>query len=128
MRLLLDTHALLWWHEASSNLSQPALQALRDPSNTVYVSVVNVWEAQIKHQLGKLTLQGPIREMVERQNRVNGFGLLTVRAEHVYRLDTMGTHHKDPFDRLLVAQALHEDLVLVSKDEKLTPYAAPLLW
>lgn len=128
MRLLLDTHALLWWHEDGPDLSRRALEAIRDPANTVYLSVVNVWEAQIKHQLGKLTLRDPLREIVSQQHRVNGFGLLSVRADHVYRLDTMATHHKDPFDRLLVAQALHEDLVLVSKDKKLTPYAATLLW
>ena len=128
MRVLLDTHALLWWHEGSPDLSQRALDAVRDPANTVYLSVVNVWEAQIKHQLGKLTLQSSLREIVRQQHRINGFGLLSVRVDHVYRLDTMPMHHRDPFDRLLVAQALSEDLVLVSKDEKLTPYAATILW
>ncbi len=128
MNLLLDTHALLWWHEAAPSLSKPAFDALNDPGNTVYFSVVNIWEAQIKQQLGKLTVTDPLPKLVNQQHQVNGFGLLSVRVEHVYELDTLPLHHKDPFDRLLIAQAIHEGLTLVSRDPEMKPYGVSLLW
>ena len=128
MRLLLDTHALLWWHESHPNLSKTAAAALDDPDNIVYFSVVNIWEAQIKAQLGKLTLHDPLPAVVDQQHRVNGFGLLAIHVEHVYRLEGLAPHHRDPFDRLLIAQALHEGLTLVTRDRVLSSYAAPILW
>ena len=128
MRLLLDTHTLLWWHESHPNLSKRAADALTDPSNAVYFSVINIWEAQIKASLGKLTLRDPLPDVVDRQHRINGFGLLAVHAQHVYRLEGLATHHKDPFDRLLIAQALHEGLTLVTGDGVLSRYAVPVLW
>src|SRR5690606_4696391 len=97
MRLLLDTHTLLWWHEGAPKLSDAASAALSDPANTVYFSAVNVWEIQIKRHLGKLDLADPLPDLVDRQHRVNGFGLLAVRVDHIYRLDTLPPHHRDPF-------------------------------
>ena len=128
MRLLLDTHALLWWHEAAPDLSRAAFDALNDPANTVYFSVVNIWEAQIKQSLGKLTISDPLPDLVNQQHRINGFGLLAVHVEHIYRLDGLASHHKDPFDRLLIAQALHEGLTLVTRDKDIAKYSIPLLW
>jgi PIN domain nuclease of toxin-antitoxin system len=128
MRLLLDTHALLWWHEGATELSEAATAALSDPTNTVYLSAVNVWEIQIKRHLGKLHLTGTLPDLVDQQHRVNGFGLLAVRVEHIYRLDTLPYHHRDPFDRLLVAQALEEDLTLLTRDEDVASYDVPIHW
>jgi PIN domain nuclease of toxin-antitoxin system len=128
MRLLLDTHALLWWHEGASELSGAATAALSDPTNTVYFSAVNVWEIQIKRHLGKLHLSTPLPQLVDRQHRVNGFGVLAVRVEHIYRLDTLPLHHRDPFDRLLVAQALEEDLTLLTRDAVVASYDVPVHW
>ena len=128
MNLLLDTHALIWWHERNPRLSSSALAALSDPANAVFFSVVNLWEAQIKHALGKMDLPETLPEIVQRQHGINGFGLLSVQAVHVYQLNGLPPHHKDPFDRLLVAQALHEGLTLVSRDSVMAAYPAPLLW
>ena len=128
MRLLLDTHTLLWWHEAHPDLSQPAFAVLTDPGNTVYFSVVNIWEAQIKQYLGKLTIRDPLPDVVKQQHQVNGFGLLAVHIEHVYRLEGLASHHKDLFDRLLIAQALQEGLTLVTRDKAIARYTVPVLW
>ena len=109
-------------------LSSPALAALSDPANAVFFSAVNLWEAQIKHALGKMDLPDTLPEIVQRQHEINGFGLLSVHAVHVYQLDRLPSHHRDPFDRLLIAQALHEGLTLVSRDSVMADYPAPLLW
>jgi PIN domain nuclease of toxin-antitoxin system len=90
--------------------------------------VVNLWEAQIKHALGKMDLPDPLPEIVRQQHQINGFGLLTVLADHVYQLDRLATHHKDPFDRLLIAQAVHEGLTLVTQDKAIKKYAVAHLW
>lgn len=128
MRLLLDTHTLLWWDGTSSLLSDAARNALKDGSNTVFMSVVNAWEMQIKTQLRKLTLHKPLADIINEQRINNGFELLDVELSHVLALDSLPFHHKDPFDRLLIAQARHENLTLVSNDGRFSPYSVKLLW
>ena len=105
MRLLLDTHVLLWWHQAPHRLSVTAYHAIGDLDNEIFLSVVNGWEIQIKAQLGKLTLSKPLNAIVDQEQATNDFGLLSVTMAHVYALDRFPLHHRDPFDRLLVAQA-----------------------
>ena len=104
MRLLLDTHALLWWHEDSDRLSKPASEAIREPGSAVFLSVVNAWEMQIKTQLGKLSITGSVADVIRSEVASNGFRILPVTLDHVYGLGQLPLHHKDPFDRLLVAQ------------------------
>ncbi len=128
MRLLLDTHVLLWWRHQPNRLSDPAYSAISDVGNDVCLSVVNGWEIQIKAQLGKLTLSQPLSTILQQEQAANGFRLLPVTIDHVYALDRFPLHHRDPFDRLLVAQADHEDLTLVTHDPKLSAYAISLLW
>ena len=128
MRLLLDTGVLIWWDSASSKLSQKAGSALRDASNDVFVSVVNAWEMQIKAQIGKLEQNKPWQDVLADQIQVNGFRLLRVELAHVAALDRLPLHHRDPFDRLLIAQAIHENLTLVSSDPKFSAYPVSLLW
>ena len=128
MRLLLDTHTLIWWHQDHTKLSKSAFEAIRDPDNAVLLSVVNAWEMQIKTQLGKLSVGGPVADMIRREIIDNGFHVLPVTLAHVYGLEALPLHHKDPFDRLLIAQAQHEGLTLVSRDEHLGRYAVPRLW
>ena len=107
MKLLLDTHTFIWWAAESSRLSARALKTLQSPDYDVLLSVVSIWEIQIKLQLGKMSLPlpMPLREIVENQQRINDVQLLHVSAEHVYALNELPPHHKDPFDRLLLAQA-----------------------
>jgi PIN domain nuclease of toxin-antitoxin system len=128
MRLLLDTHVMLWWHDQPVRLTEAAYSAISDPSNDVFLSVVNGWEIQIKAQLDKLTLPKPLRVLFHEEQATNGFGLLPVTLEHVYTLDSLPLHHRDPFDRLLIAQAHREGLTLVTHDPKFAAYSVSLLW
>ncbi len=128
MRILLDTHALLWWDDDPTKLSDTARAAIEEETNTVFISVVNAWEIQIKVQLGKLGLTKPLSDIIQTQQATNGFELLPVGLSHVFALDRLPFHHKDPFDRLLIAQAIHEDLTLISNDARFSRYPATVLW
>jgi PIN domain nuclease of toxin-antitoxin system len=128
MRLLLDTHVLLWWHDQPARLTDTAYGAMNDLGNDVFISVVNGWEIQIKAQLGKLTLSKPLSVILQEEQATNGFRLLPVTMDHVYALDSFPLHHRDPFDRLLIAQAHQEGLTLVTHDSKLSAYSVSLLW
>ena len=128
MRLLLDTHVLLWWHDQPARLTATAYSAIKDLGNAVFLSVVNGWEIQIKAQLGKLTLPKPLRVLLQEEQATNGFRLLPVTLEHVYALDSFPLYHRDPFDRLLIAQAHQEGLILVTHDPQFSAYSVPLLW
>jgi PIN domain nuclease of toxin-antitoxin system len=127
MKLLLDTHVLLWWHSEPSRLSESANNAISDLDNEIFLSVVNAREVQIKVQLGKLTLSKPLNVILDQEQATNNFRLLPVAA-HVLALDLFPLHHRDPFDRLLVAQAHQEEMTLVTHDPKLSAYSVPLLW
>jgi len=103
MRLLLDTHALLWWHDQPVRLTETAYGAISDLGNDVWLSVVNGWEIQIKVQLGKLTLPKPLPVLLQEEQAMNGFRVLPVILEHIYALDSFPLHHRDPSDRRLTA-------------------------
>ncbi len=102
--------------------------AISDLGNDVWLSVVNGWEIQIKVQLGKLTLSKPLRDLLQEEQAMNGFRVLPVTLEHVYALDSLPLHHRDPFDRLLIAQAHQEGLTVVTHDPKFSAYSIPVLW
>ena len=128
MKLLLDTHVLLWWHNEPARLSETAHNAISDFDNEVFLSVVSGWEIQIKAQLGKLRLSKSLNTILEQEQSTNAFRLLPVTMVHVFALDLFPLHHRDPFDRLLIAQAHQEEMTLVTHDPKLTAYAVFLLW
>ena len=128
MRLLLDTHTFLWWDGEPSKLSARALAACQEPANTLVLSTASAWEMQIKQQLGKLKLSLSLREIITAQQQSNGLEVLPIQLEHVLRLEALPAHHKDPFDRLLNAQAVAEDMPLVSADPNLAQYPVQLLW
>ena len=128
MRLLLDTHAFIWWASQSAKLPAAVRAECSDPANTLLLSVISVWEMQIKIQLGKLKVSRPLPDLVEHHMRVNGMQILPVSLEHVLALETLPAYHKDPFDRLLIAQATVEDLFLVSGDPVFSSYQIKLLW
>jgi PIN domain nuclease of toxin-antitoxin system len=127
MRLLLDTHVFIWWADAPERLTSNALAALEDDTNDLILSVVSLWEIQIKIQLGKLKLARPLKELVESQQATNGLQLLPIELPHVLALAALPLHHKDPFDRMLIAQSMVEDLTLITADDKLAAYPAKLL-
>jgi len=128
VRALLDTHAFIWWANADPSLSSAARNAISDPTNEIYLSSATTWEMAIKIAIGKLTLSLPLDGVVQFQVQQYGFIPLLVEYEHTYRVRTLPLHHNDPFDRLLIAQAMVENLVLLTCDPKFVPYGVPTLW
>jgi PIN domain nuclease of toxin-antitoxin system len=124
MRLLLDTHVFLWWLRDDRKLSTDARGAITDSRSVVHVSAATVWEASIKEQLGRLDAGGA--DLVE-EITANGFVELPIAARHARRSASLPLHHRDPFDRMLVAQAELESLTLVTHDRPLTCYGVRLL-
>ncbi|CAK8717324.1 PIN domain-containing protein [Candidatus Electrothrix aarhusensis] len=122
MKLLLDTHIFLWLSSEPEKLSATAFDACRDPQNQLHLSLVSPWEIQIKQQLGKLRLQATLSELIEMQISRNGLSILPIELDHIYALNQLPRHHNDPFDRLLIAQALVESMVLVTIDRKISSY------
>ena len=127
MNLLLDTHVFIWWAAEPQKLPVPILSALQNHDNTLVLSVVSIWELQMKTQLGRLTLPLPAREFVAVQCASSGIGALPIFERHVWSLERLPFLHKDPFDRLLAAQALTEGYTLVTSDRLLAQYQVPLL-
>lgn len=123
MKLLLDTHVVLWWLASPEALAPAALKAIESPTNEVYVSAASLWEMSIKQHLGKLRLPGNPVDVLASM----GFTLLDIRAEHGWRAGDLPAHHKDPFDRMLVAQADIESMVLVTRDTHISKYGIPVL-
>ena len=128
MKLLLDTHTFIWWDMAPQQLGPQAKPACFDSANELVLSVASVWEMQIKVMLGKLTLRKPLRQLVTDQVQQNGLIVLPVNLEHALRLDSLPSHHKDPFDRLIVAQALVEGWPVVSHDPAVAQYPVTVIW
>jgi PIN domain nuclease of toxin-antitoxin system len=115
-RLLLDTHAFLWWITDDARLSTRARTTIANRKAECFLSLASCWEMAIKVSLGKLTLAAPVEQFVPEQLSVNGFALLRIEFAHVARVERLPFHHRDPFDRLLVAQAIIEDMAIVSAD------------
>ena len=128
MRLLLDTHTFLWWVEDAPYLSKKARQALANPDNECLLSLVSCWEMAIKLSLGKLKLAGVIERFIPEQLAANGFRQLAIDFRHVARVATLPFHHRDPFDRLLAAQAKEEKLAIVSADAVFQKYGVKRIW
>jgi PIN domain nuclease of toxin-antitoxin system len=125
--LLLDTHTFIWWDSDPSRLSPPALAALLNPANEMWLSVSSVWEMVIKSQLGKLVLRLPLVDIVTQQQK-NGLQILPVNLEHTLAVEGLPGVHKDPFDRILVAQASVEGAELVTADPVFAKYPVHVLW
>ena len=128
MRLLLDTHVWLWMALDDQRLQQPVRDALIEAPNDVFVSAASIWEMAIKFAVGKLTLPMPLPDFVAAQSAPDVAQLLSIDAEHALAVANLPTHHRDPFDRMLVAQARYERMTLVTADEALRAYGVPLLW
>ena len=123
-QILVDTHALLWWLADDDALSADAHDAIADPANEPLVSVATVWELAIKLRLGKLEAPDSLPETVVEQ----GFLWLGIAPDHAWGVTTLPDHHRDPFDRLLVSQAISERVPIVSADEQLAPYEVEIIW
>lgn len=124
MKILVDTHVFLWLMTEPERLVPTVRSACQDEANQLVLSVVSLWEMQIKVGLGKLTLHLPLRQILDEQIHRGAFELLPVLAEHVLELDSLPAHHQDPFDRLLIAQAIAEGMRLASQDSKVASYSS----
>jgi len=127
MRVLLDTQIFIWWDSESDKLPVGLLQICEDEGNTLVVSTASVWEIQIKAQLGKLDLNRPLPQIIREQQDENRIEILPVEVAHVFGLQDLPNHHKDPFDRLLIAQAIVEGLPVLSVDAVFERYPIQVL-
>jgi len=122
MRLLLDTHVFLWYISIDPRLPATFQSAIREPSNDVYLSAVSIWEAVVKHALGKLPLPAPPSDYLPRQREAHGIAALPIDEEAMRHLAGLPAIHRDPFDRMLVAQALQYGLTIVAVDSEVAAY------
>ena len=127
MRVLLDTHTLLWWLDGGKKLSQRARQTIQGQETSVLVSAASAWEIAIKSQMGKLEA-GPLIADFGKELEQEGFEELAISAEHAIRAGLLRGRHKDPFDRMLAAQAQAENLAIVSNDQSFDNYAVRRIW
>ena len=128
MRVLLDTHAFLWLVTDDPKLSPRAKEIFLDAGSELLLSAVSGFEIAVKYSLGKLALAEPPREFIDHRVHNNALTPLPIALAHTYRLSHLPFHHRDPFDRLLVAQALEEDIPLLSADEMLSRYGVERIW
>ena len=128
VRLLLDTHALLWWLDGDRSLSRKARTAIADEDNVIVVSAASAWEITTKARLGKLPGAAAVAEDVVGSVSSQGFSSLDITMRHAQRAGRLPGTHRDPFDRMLIAQAQLEDLTLVSNDGVFDAYGVSRLW
>ena len=128
MNLLLDTHTFLWFIAGSSNLSKKARTLIEDADNQIFLSSASLWEIAIKISLGKLKLVDSFETFIPQQLEVNGIEMLNIAIGHTAVVAQLPFHHRDPFDRLLIAQAVAEEMPIVSGDEEFDKYEITRLW
>lgn len=128
MRLLLDTHAFLWAIAEQSRLSDRVRGWLEDGNNEAWVSIASIWEIAIKAGLGRLRLPSDLGGFLATQLVVSSFQVLPIALEHAVAVRDLPLHHRDPFDRLLIAQSRAEGLALVSRDARLKAYEVDVVW
>ena len=128
MKLLLDTHTLLWFALGDSQLSDQARGLIDDPAHDMCVSPASYWEIAIKIRLGKYTLPNRYEDFMQKAIAGNGFDVLPVEFKHTAVLTTLPLHHRDPFDRLIIAQAMVEDISVISSDDAFDAYPVRRLW
>jgi PIN domain nuclease of toxin-antitoxin system len=127
MKLLIDTHAVLWYITNSRSLPDDVRQQMETADNRCFVSMASLWEMSIKHSLGRLDFDMPLADMYHVIGE-SGFDLLPIGPSHLLHNATLAFHHQDPFDRLIIAQAFDEHMTVVTKDRKFVRYGVPLLW
>lgn len=128
MRLLLDTHAFLWFLAGDAQLAASARRRIEDTRNERFLSIASVWEMAIKRSVGKLELDEPLAEILDKGTKENGITLLRISAEHAMGVSDLPWHHRDPFDRLLIAQAIHEGMNVVTRDRAFEAYGVRRVW
>ena len=128
MKYLLDTHAFLWFVSEDSRLSSKAKSIIKTRNNDVYFSAASVWEMSIKIRLGRLTIEDDLEPFIVKQLAENSFNALSVTIFHSIYSSKLPEIHKDPFDRMIIAQSQVEDMHLISKDKNIKKYKVPVVW
>jgi PIN domain nuclease of toxin-antitoxin system len=128
MKLLLDTNVFIWLNDAPHRVRDRVITVIANPDNDLFLSLTSIWEMQIKIQLGKLELSDSLPDILKTQQVENNIQILTINLNHIWSLENLPNHHRDPFDRLLIAQAQTEDMTLVSADGMFELYDVDLLW
>ncbi len=128
MKILLDTHAFLWLMVDDPRLSVTAREVFLDPDNDILLSLASVWEMAIKANLRKLKLPQPVMEYVHRRSGRFKIHLLSITMEHLSLIETLPQHHRDPFDRLIIAQGQFENIPILTQDQKFDKYSIQNIW
>ena len=128
MKILLDTHAFLWMITGAEDLSKTARKIVLNSENTLFLSMASVWEMAIKSSLGKLTLRQPLKQFIPEQLQMSGISLLNIAFQHIAKVALLPLHHRDPFDRLLIAQSLVDKINILSSDKVFDAYKLKRLW
>jgi PIN domain nuclease of toxin-antitoxin system len=127
MKLLLDTHILLWFVNDDPQLNDRLKDLIEDPNNTIYLSLASLWEMSIKYNLGKLKFESSYQEFVETEIIQSCLNLLDIKVNHLYVNTHLPLYHKDPFDRLIIAQSIAENIPLISADAIFSQYPATII-
>ncbi|ANV83712.1 twitching motility protein PilT [Picosynechococcus sp. PCC 7003] len=128
MKLILDTHAFLWFINGSDRLSPTARELIEDPNNQRYLSIASLWELSIKVSINKLKLGMSLIDLVEREVKGNDMEVFQINPHHLEKLSQLSFYHKDPFDRLIIAQSLVEDIAIITQDFQFIQYSVRILW
>lgn len=128
MMYLLDTHAFLWFVNDDDALSANARALIEAPENIIHLSIASLWEIAIKVSLGKLEAPSPLQDFLQTQLRANNITLSTLKIEYIGLVATLPFHHRDPFDRLIIAQSLTDDLPIIGKDDVFDTYGVKRYW
>lgn len=126
MRLLIDTHILIWFLEGNKLLSKSRRQIIANPQNDIFISIVSLWEMAIKISIGKLTLAKPLADVLK-QIAIDDFEILPIAPEHTFQVSILPFHHRDPFDRIIIAQAQLENLTVITDDGEFGDYGIKIL-
>ena len=128
MNLLLDSHSFIWWREEPNKLSKNAYAEISNFANNIFLSIASVWEIQIKIKNNKFAFSEKLVDVIIDEQINNGFQLLPINLSHALYLENLPLHHKDPFDRLLISQAIVENMTFITADPEFAKYQANLLW
>ena len=128
MKVLLDTHAFLWWVTDDARLSDTARDVIADGANEIHFSAASGWEIAIKARLGRLKIPDDLTRFMTGQIEQNGFRSLAIELVHALRVHALDDHHRDPFDRMLVAQSLVENLPIIGRDAQISSYGVEMIW
>ena len=128
MRLLLDTHTFIWYATDNSRLSTIARSLINNGENDIFLSTASIWEMAIKHSIGRLSFSLPFMEFIKQQLSVSNIGILEINLDQIEIVASLPLHHRDPFDRLIIAQAITEQIPILSVDSVFDNYAIARLW